>query len=221
MHCSCEGFKQFRDSTDVVVEIGWIAVVRRKLLKGQQNLVCFKYRRGIVTAKLWLTRGARLLLFSWRSTRGAVGNLFLRFCHHVRVLVNLLWSSCHHVRVVFCLWAVHTALVVRRVPHFGAGIVWGTIPRCSSVFPIIVPRCSRNGYGTSPNLWVQKKLVQLWQGTQDTWLCSIKIFWQFLGYSALDLLGNLGVVILVWFGVKRVLSSTVSSVFRCFSRNCC
>ena len=40
------------------------------------------------TAKLWLTCGVRLLLLSWRSPKGAVGNLFLNSCHHVRILAN-------------------------------------------------------------------------------------------------------------------------------------
>ena len=92
------------------------------------------------------------------------------------------------VRVIFCLWAVQMTRVAWRVPHFGAGIVWGTIPSGFPVFWIIVPGCSRNGYGTSPNLWDQKKLVKFWQGTQDAWLCSAKFFWEFLSYSAFDLL---------------------------------
>ena len=120
------------------------------------------------------------------------------------------------VRVIFCLWAVQMTRVVRRVPHFGARIVWGTIPSGFLVFWIIVPGCSRNGYGTSPNLWVQKKLVEPWQGTQDTCICSAKFFWEFLSYCAFDLLKNLGDVILSQFRVKRVLFSTVSSAFRCF-----
>ena len=62
-HCTCEGFGKFRVSTDVVVEFGGITV-RRQLVKGQQNLVCFNCRRGVLTAKLLLTRGARLILFS-------------------------------------------------------------------------------------------------------------------------------------------------------------
>ena len=114
------------------------------------------------------------------------------------------------VGIVFCLWAVQMTRVVRRVPHFGAGIVWGTISSGFPIFWIIVPGCSRNGYGTSPNLWVQKKLAKLWQGTQDTWLCSAKFFWEFLSYSAFNLLRNLGDVILSQFRVKCVLSSTVS-----------
>ena len=103
-HCSCEGFKQFWDSIDVVVEIGWITV-RRQLLKGQQNLVCFNSRKGVFTAKLWLTCGARLLLFSWRSPSGAVGNLFVNCCFHVRGIANLFRTSCHHVRTLFHRWA--------------------------------------------------------------------------------------------------------------------
>ena len=147
-------------------------------------------------------------LFSWRSTRGAVGNLFLSFCHQMRVLANLFWSSCqhlraiakllnccHHVRVVFCLWAAEMTKVLRKVPHFGAGIVWRTIPSDLPVFWITVPGCSRDGYGTSPNLWVQKKLVKFWQGTQVTWIFFAKLFWE-LNYSVFDILRDLGDVIL-------------------------
>ena len=36
-----------------------------------------------------------------------------------------------------------------------------------------------------------------------------------------DLFRNWGDVILSWFRVKHVLCSTISSTFRCFSRNCC
>ena len=100
------------------------------------------------------------------------------------------------VRVVFCLRAVKMSRVVREVPRFGAGIVWGTIPSGFPVSWIIVPGSSRNGYGTSPNLWVQKKLVKFWQGTEHTWLRSAKFFWEFLSYSALDLLRDLADVIL-------------------------
>ena len=42
-HRCSEGFRHFRDFTDVVVESGCIGV-RRQLLKGQQNLVCFNCR---------------------------------------------------------------------------------------------------------------------------------------------------------------------------------
>ena len=78
-HCHCEGFRQFGDTTDVVVEIGWI-IVPGQLLEGQQNLVYFNCGRCVLTAKLWLTCGARLFLFFWRSTRGALGNLFWNSC---------------------------------------------------------------------------------------------------------------------------------------------
>ena len=84
-----------------------------------------------------------------------------------------------NVRVIFCLWAVKMTRVVRKVPHFEAGIVWGTISSGFPVFWNIVPGCSRNGYVTSPNLWVQKKLVKFWQCTQDTRLCPTEFFWEF------------------------------------------
>ena len=100
------------------------------------------------------------------------------------------------VRIVFSLWAAEMTRVVRKVPHFGAGIVRGTIPSGLPVFWILVPGCSRDGYGTSPNLWVQKKLVKFWQGTQDTWLFFAKFFWELLSYSVFDILRDLGDVIL-------------------------
>ena len=194
-HCRCKRFRQFPDAADIVIEICWIGV-RRQLLEGQQNLVCLKCCRGILTASLWLACGARLLLFAWRSSKGAVGNLFLSCCHHVRVAANFFCTSCHHVRVCFCLWAFELARVMRKTPHFGVGIVWGAIAIVLPVFEISVSGFSWDSHGTSPNLWVQKKLVKFWQGTQDTWLCFAKYLREFLGYSSLDLLGDLGDVML-------------------------
>ena len=113
-------------------------------------------------------------------------------------------------RVGFCLWAVNLTRVAKKVPRFGAGIAWATIPSGFPVFWIVVPGCSRNSYGTGPKLWVQKKLLKFCQCTQDTWLCSAKFFWEFLSYSAFNLLRNLRDVILSQIRVKRALSSTVS-----------
>ena len=104
----------------------------------------------------------------------------------------------------------------RRVSHFGAGIIWGMIPSSFPVFWIAVPGFSRNGYGTSPNLWVQKRLVKFWQGTQDTRLCPTEFFWEFLTYPPFDPFRNVGDVVLSRFRVKRDLCFTVSSIFGCF-----
>ena len=104
-HCRCEGFGLFRDSIFVVVEIGWITV-RCQLLKGQQHLVCFNCCRSVITAKMWLTCGAQLLVFSRWSSRGTVGNLILKSCCHVRAHAKLFWTTCHHARVLFYLWVV-------------------------------------------------------------------------------------------------------------------
>ena len=101
---------------------------------------------------------------------------------------------------------------MRKAPHFGVEIVWGTIPSG--------PRFSELFYGKSPNLWVQKKLVKFWQRTQDTWLCFAKFLREFLSYFPFDLLGDLGDVILSWFRVKYALCSTASTALRRFSRNC-
>ena len=67
-HCCFEGLVQCGYSVDVVVEIGRITVTCQ-LLKSQQNQVCFNCLSGILNSKLWLTCGAHVLLFSWRSAR--------------------------------------------------------------------------------------------------------------------------------------------------------
>ena len=89
------------------------------------------------------------------------------------------------------------------------------------VFWVAVPRCTRNGYGTSPNLWVQKKFVKFGQSTQHERLRLTEFFWEFLSYSPFDLFRNRGDVVLSQFWVKRVLLPTVPRNFFCFSRNCC
>ena len=110
---------------------------------------------------------------------------------------------------------------MRREPRFGIGIIWGTVPSGFPVFWVAVSGCIRNGYGTSPNLWVQKKLVKFWQCTQDTRLCPTELFWVFFSYSPFNLFRNLRDMALSQFRVKCILSSTVSSTFGCFSWNCC
>ena len=102
----------------------------------------------------------------------------------------------HHVWVGLCLWAIELARVMRKIAHFGIGIVWGVIPMSFPVFWINVSGRSLNSYGTSPNLWVQKELVKFRQGTQDTWLRFAKFLREFLGYPHFNLLGDLGDVIL-------------------------
>ena len=125
------------------------------------------------------------------------------------------------VRVLFYLWVVQLTRMMRRQSHLGAGIVWGAIPSCFPVFWIAVPGYSRNGYGTSLNLWVQKKFVKFRQSTQDTRPCPTEFFWKFLSYPPFDLFGDLGEVMLSQFMVKRVLRSTASSIFGYFPRNRC
>ena len=90
-----------------------------------------------------------------------------------------------------------------------------------SVFWVAVPRCSRNGYGTTPSLWVQKKIVTLWQGTQDTRLSPTEFLREFFGHSPFDFFRNLGNILLSYFWVNCVPWLSVPGIFRCFSRNCC
>ena len=109
---------------------------------------------------------------------------------------------------------------MRRDHRFGVGIVWGTIPIGFPVSWVAIPRCSRNGYGRSPNLWLQKKFVNFRQSTQNTRLRPTEFFWEFYSYSPFDLFRNLGDVFLSHFWIKRVLRLTVPDIFRCSSQNC-
>ena len=139
------------------------------------------------------------------------------------VFWNLLYqpgkfSALISVRILFHLWVIYNTTVMRRDSRFGAGIVWGTIPIVFPISWVAVPGCSRNGYGTSPNLWVQKKFVKLRQSTQDTRLRPTEFFWEFFSYSPFDLFRNLGNVFLSHFWIKCVLRLTVPGIFRRISQ---
>ena len=107
---------------------------------------------------------------------------------------------------------------MERAHHFGTGIVWGTIPSGFPVYWVAVPWSSRNGYGTSPYLWVQKKHVKFRQGTQNTRLRPTEFFWEFFSHSPFNLFRDLGDVFLSHSWIKCVLWLTVPGNFRCFSR---
>ena len=87
----------------------------------------------------------------------------------------------------------------------GQGSFGGAIRIGFPVSWVAVPGCSQNGYGTSPNLWVQKKFVKIRQSTQNTGLRPTEFFWEFFSYSLFDLFRNLGDVFLGHFWIKRVL----------------
>ena len=57
--------------------------------EGPKKLVCFDRRKGVLTAKLWLTGRADLFLLSWGCTGGAVSDLLVKSCHHV---VASMWT---------------------------------------------------------------------------------------------------------------------------------
>ena len=83
---------------------------------------------------------------------------------------------------LFPLWIVQVTRVVGREHRFGTWMAQETIPSGFPVFWVVVLECCRNSYGTSPNLWVQKKFVKLRQNTQDKWLrpvqhCGKFFFW--------------------------------------------
>ena len=119
-------------------------------------------------------------------------------------------SCCESLRLAEW-WVENTASVLRSPSE-----------RSSSgcpVFWVIVPGCSPNSCGTSPNLWVQKKLIKLKQSTQHTWLRPADYLWKFFSDSLFNVFTNPGDVLLCNFWIKCVLRLTVPCFFRCFSRN--
>ena len=58
--------------------------------------------------------------------------------HMTYFLLFVRVSFGHHMRHGFCLWATELARVVRKIPHFRIGIVWGAIPMSFPVFWIRV-----------------------------------------------------------------------------------
>ena len=120
------------------------------------------------------------------------------------------------------LWEVSSGsesvkLLVREL-NFGIKIRCGTIPSGFPVFCVIVPVCSRNSYGASTNLRVQKKFVKFRQSTQNPWLCPAKFLRQFFWWPSLLFPQTLG-----WCTLQKqcVLRLGVSSIFLCISRNGC
>ena len=79
---------QFGISFNIVMEICRNVVICQ-LLKVQQNLICFNRRGGIRSAKLRMTDRAVPFLLSSRCTRGAVSDVFVNSCHHVKAVANL------------------------------------------------------------------------------------------------------------------------------------
>ena len=61
-HRCCERFWQIGNSIDIIMKVCRIVVICQ-LLKGQQDLVCFNRRRGILTSELQLTGGAFFFCF--------------------------------------------------------------------------------------------------------------------------------------------------------------
>ena len=82
-------FCQFGKSIDIVMGICRIVAVCQ-LLKGQQYLVCFNRRKGILTTELRLNGRAVLFLLSWRCTGGAASDFLVNSSHHV---LAILWAG--------------------------------------------------------------------------------------------------------------------------------
>ena len=100
------------------------------------------------------------------------------------------------VMSLFLLWIVWITRVISREHHFVTGIAWGTIPSGFPVFGVVVTGCSRNNYGKSPNLWVQKKLTRLRRSTKNAWLRPTEFFGKFSKWPSLQSLQNPGRCIL-------------------------
>ena len=112
----------------------------------------------------------------WRSPNGAVGNVFLNVCHHVRTIANLFWTSYHHVRSLVCVWVNWMTGFKDGESHFRMRMIVGTILIWFLVLHVSVPECSRNGSGVRPYLWVQMKLVKFRQMRDSVLLNSWESF---------------------------------------------
>ena len=141
---------QFGNSVDVIMKVRRIAVICQ-LLEGQQNLVCFDRRRGILAAELRLTGRTVLFLLSWKCTRGALRDFLVNSCHHVTAITNLFSSSCHHVTAAktLALNSCHhvTVIFLARISHrlvaedacFRMRITLGVVLICSMFCTKCVP----------------------------------------------------------------------------------
>ena len=78
--------------------------------------------------------------------------------------------------------------------------------------------CSRSSYGTSPNMWVLKKLINFKQTTQHAWPCPVEYFWKIFTVPPFNLFRNLGDVLLRNCWIKYVVQLTFPCIFMCFSR---
>ena len=134
-----------RNSIDIFVEVGGVDIARH-LLKGQQNFVCFKCRRGVLTSDFWLTFGAHLLLFFWRSCSGSKCDFIVSTSHPAEVIENTfeLLSPCRSGNPCQNL---HSMALER--PGFKIRITLGVSLISSLVSAKSVPGCLRRGSGVA------------------------------------------------------------------------
>ena len=60
------------------------------------------------------------------------------------------------------VWVHWVSGPVDRSTHFKMGLILGTVLKKFLVFPVRVLRSSQNGSELHPDLWIEKKLIQLW-----------------------------------------------------------
>ena len=106
--------------------------------------------------------------------------------------------------------------------HLRMKIILRTNLVCFPVSHVCVPECSRNGSGVRPYLWVQKKLDQFRQSTQNAGLCPAVLLGEFFSDSAFKFLRNLCDIFIVNFRNERVSCLAVPRMFLlCFLRKRC
>ena len=140
-HCCSEGFGQFLNAVNVVVETCRIAVAYQ-LCEDQESLVCFDHRRAILLSNCgWLLERVFSLKNSQGSKRESLPKI-LSLCEKSSLGLSQLCGKTDR----------------QRTPHHDEDRCENN-PSFFPFFHVSVPGCSRNDSRLCPYLWIQKKFV--------------------------------------------------------------
>ena len=97
----------------------------------------------------------------------------------------------HEVMSLSLHWIILIIRVLSGEQRFGTGIDYETISSGFPVFWVVVRGCSRKSYGTSPNLWVLKKIFKLKQSNEKAWFRPAEFFGTFFSDLSFNFFRNL------------------------------
>ena len=175
-HCRREGFGQPWDYVVVLVETGRIAV-SRQLLQDQQKVVRFNCLRGVLSAKLWLTCGAHVLLLSWLSSESFLGLLSPCDVSPLELLQLGYWYD------------------RQKTPLRYRGRL-GNDPQWVSGFLSCCCWMLLEQLRNKSEIRGQKEFIKFKQSTQNAWLRPAKSLWKVFSRTSFQFLWNCGWYIL-------------------------